>query len=144
MSIRQCSPAGGVTMSDAPPTVALSVRQPWAWLILYGGKNVENRRWATYFRGRVWLHAGKACTRAEYEAAREFAWRAARVAVPSLEELPRGGIVGRMRIVDCVRASASQWFVGPYGLLLRDVAPLAFAPAPSRGRLGFFRPTDLE
>ena len=26
-----------------PPSVALSVRQPWAWAIIHGGKDVENR-----------------------------------------------------------------------------------------------------
>ena len=36
---------------------ALSIRQPWAWLILHGGKDIENRTWATKLRGRVLIHA---------------------------------------------------------------------------------------
>ncbi|WP_409188395.1 hypothetical protein [Bradyrhizobium sp. RDM4] len=28
---------------DALPEFALSVRQPWAWAIIHGGKDVENR-----------------------------------------------------------------------------------------------------
>jgi hypothetical protein len=31
---------------------ALSVRQPWAWLIVNGYKDVENRSWTTHYRGR--------------------------------------------------------------------------------------------
>jgi len=27
--------------------LALSVRQPWAWLIVNGWKNIENREWAS-------------------------------------------------------------------------------------------------
>ena len=38
---------------------ALSVRQPWAELILRGEKQIEVRTWATNYRGWVWLHTGK-------------------------------------------------------------------------------------
>jgi hypothetical protein len=47
------------------PTVALSIRQPWAWLIVNGFKDLENRSWSTAFRGPVWIHAGKAWGRTE-------------------------------------------------------------------------------
>ena len=29
----------------------LSVRQPWAWLIVAGHKDIENRKWRTSYRG---------------------------------------------------------------------------------------------
>jgi hypothetical protein len=38
---------------------ALSIRQPWAELILRGEKQIEVRTWATNYRGWVWLHTGK-------------------------------------------------------------------------------------
>jgi len=38
---------------------ALSVRQPWAWLIAHGLKPVENREWETHYRGPVLIHASK-------------------------------------------------------------------------------------
>ena len=48
---------------SAPPTPtpqpALSVRQPWAWALLYGGKTIENRTWPTRHRGRIWIHASE-------------------------------------------------------------------------------------
>jgi len=34
-----------------PEVRALMVRQPWAWAIIYSGKDVENRRWRTSYRG---------------------------------------------------------------------------------------------
>lgn len=39
---------------------ALSIRQPWATLILRGGKDIENRVWRTKQRGTVLIHASKA------------------------------------------------------------------------------------
>ena len=51
---------------------ALSIRQPWAWLILHGGKDIENRDWATRFRGRVLIHASKGVTQDEWSDAWEF------------------------------------------------------------------------
>ena len=37
---------------------AISIKQPWSFLIASGIKDVENRTWQTKFRGRVLLHAG--------------------------------------------------------------------------------------
>ena len=35
----------------------LSIKQPWASLIVHGVKDIENRTWKTKFRGRVFIHA---------------------------------------------------------------------------------------
>lgn len=119
---------------------ALSIRQPWAWLILNAGKDIENRDWHTHVRGRVLVHAAKGMTRAEYE----DAYGAAMYIKPSiaLPELPlqRGGIVGSVEIVDCVEESTSPWFFGRYGFVLRDPKPLPFIPW--KGQLGFFDVPD--
>ena len=37
--------------------IAISIRQPWASLILKCGKDIENRSWPTKFRGRILVHA---------------------------------------------------------------------------------------
>ncbi len=42
------------------PRVALSLRQPWAWLVVSGHKDVENRVWRAAYRGPLLIHAGKA------------------------------------------------------------------------------------
>ena len=36
---------------------AISIKQPWAYLICAGIKDVENRTWPTKYRGRVYIHA---------------------------------------------------------------------------------------
>ncbi|MBB3041198.1 hypothetical protein [Nocardioides soli] len=37
---------------------ALTVQQPWAWAIVHGGKDVENRTQAWSYRGLLAIHAG--------------------------------------------------------------------------------------
>lgn len=114
---------------------ALSIRQPWAWLILSGHKTVENRNWATRFKGPVLIHAAKGMTRGEYEAAALFALQRG-VQVPAFHNLERGGLVGVAEIVGCVSASVSPWFQGPFGFVLGAVRRLPFVPCA--GALGFF------
>ena len=46
--------------------IALSIRQPWAWLIVNGYKDIENRDWKTHYRGRFYVHAGKQFDKAGY------------------------------------------------------------------------------
>lgn len=123
---------------------ALSIRQPWAWLILHAGKDIENRDWYTALRGRVLIHAGKGMTREEYECAMDLAAHYSRPVngLPSFKELERGGIVGSVEIVDCVNVSKSPWFFGRYGFVLRDPQPLLFTPY--KGQLGFFDVPDIE
>ncbi|MBT9516740.1 MAG: ASCH domain-containing protein [Methyloversatilis discipulorum] len=121
--------------------IALSIRQPWAWLILHGGKDIENRSWQTKFRGRVLIHASKGMTMAEWGAAWDFAQGSgaspkAVLAGITANTIKRGGIVGSVEIADCVADSDSPWFVGPFGFVLRDPQPMEFIPM--NGRLGFF------
>lgn len=119
---------------------ALSIRQPWAWLILHGGKDIENRDWSTNFRGRVLIHASKSCTKAEHAAAIDFlvdrGLDRLSIDFPAIDQFDRGGIVGSVEIVDCIDASDSPWFVGDFGFVLRNPQPLPFVPW--KGRLGFF------
>lgn len=119
---------------------ALSIRQPWAWLICHGGKDVENRTWQTYYRGWVLIHAGKVMSRAEYDEAMDWVVTNKGIPLgfppPSSKVFGRGGIVGVMRIVGCVQRSRSPWFVGPWGFEIADARPLPFWPC--RGALGFF------
>jgi hypothetical protein len=118
--------------------LALSIRQPWPWHILYSGKDIENRNWPTRVRGRVLIHASKGMTRDEYEDGQDPLWSRGgpTIELPPLWELPRGGIVGSVEIVDCVEVSDSAWFVGRFGFVLRDPKPQPFVPWP--GKLGFF------
>lgn len=111
---------------------ALSIRQPWAWLIAAGHKDIENRDWPTPFRGEFLVHAGKTVpSESEIEEIeREFGVRIPR------SELLYGGIVGVATITGCVSESDSPWFFGEYGFTLANARPLPFLPL--RGKLGFF------
>jgi hypothetical protein len=119
-----------------PPEIlalpCLSIRQPWAWLIVTGHKDVENREWPTKFRGRFLIHAGK---QEDMQADRAYFKCVHRVKIPSTFD--KGGIVGMATLVDCVTKSDSGWFFGTYGFVLRDAKPLPFYP--SKGALGFFK-----
>jgi hypothetical protein len=122
---------------------ALSIRQPWAWLILHAGKDIENRNWqprnpALRFRGTCLVHAGIALQPIGDEL-RAWVKRTAGVDLPRSDELPRGGIVGQVDVIDVVRASSSPWFEGQCGLVLANPKPLSFTPC--QGKLGFFRPS---
>lgn len=122
---------GLVGVPTTPRAAALSIRQPWAWLILHAGKDIENRDWPTKRRGRFLIHAAKGMTAQEYDNALDVVgW------LPEPEELLRGGIVGSAEIVDCVTVSNSPWFFGRYGFVLRNPTPLPFRPL--KGQLGFF------
>lgn len=137
------------------PIPALSIRQPWAWLIVRPDivdaderrraaeagilKLVENRDWTTPYRGRLWIHAGKTCTARDYAAAVEFVCGLdLGITVPPIDQLPRGGIVGAATLTDCVVDIDSPWFIGEIGYLLSDPWPCDFSPC--KGQLGFFIP----
>jgi len=133
---------------------ALSIRQPWAWLIVRPDitdpimratahvlKDFENRDWGNFaagraFRGPVLVHASSGMTRDEYAACELFIAGFSDILLPPARALLRGGIVGRAVIDDCVTQAPSPWFTGEYGLHLRDAEPLPFRAF--KGALGFF------
>ena len=121
---------------------ALSISQPWAWMIVHGWKDIENRQWSTRLRGRILVHASKGMTREEYQEAfclaREI--RGLVDTLPSFLAIERGGIIGSVEIWDCVTQSESPWFFGPYGFALRD--PMIITFKPFKGSLGFFDVPD--
>lgn len=116
---------------------ALSIRQPWAWLIVNGHKRLENRNWRRASRGAVLIHAGKKMHRPDYDQAARLA-EADGVTLPEFGTFERGGIVGQADIVDCINYSTSHWFFGPYAFVLENARPLPFVPCA--GKLGFFQP----
>jgi activating signal cointegrator 1 len=127
----------------------LSVRQPWCSLLLSGEKVLENRTWATPYRGRLWLHASKT-------APHEPVWRCVREdwltgpgvlgKYPSPMETPRGVILGSVDLVGCYHINRDI----PYHLMDRwdaeglfcwhMVNPVLLAePIPAYGMPGVWR-----
>lgn len=110
----------------------ISIRQPWAWLIIHAGKDIENRDWCTNFRGPVAIHASKFVpTPAEISKIET----SMKVQIRRIE-LRYGGIIGTAEITDCVSEHASPWFFGGYGFVLVRPRPVKFHPL--LGRLGIF------
>lgn len=117
--------------------IALSVRQPWASMIVWGLKTVEVRSWVTDYRGPVFVHAAKA--RDDY-AIQRF----------ELGDLPSGCLIGTVELVDVELFDSSSWDriadahlqIGPfrpglYAWHLANPKPLP-KPVPYRGGLGLF------
>ena len=127
------------------PTYALSLKQPWAALLVHGRKTIEVRKWPTTRRGRIFIHA------ARIPDERPQAWRHV---PPELEQLARqnGGIIGEADLKGCViyrsvdafcrdqsgHLNEREWFEEPYlyGFQFANAKPVAFRKYP--GWMRFF------
>ncbi len=109
---------------------ALSIRQPWIWAMLHAGKDVENRSWPTEYRGPIYLHASKVLDIDGKE------WIRNQMGIKVPGDLPRGGVVARALLVNCVKIYSSPWFFGEFGFVLREIEPVPFIPC--KGALGIF------
>jgi hypothetical protein len=118
---------------------ALSIKQPWAHLIMIGAKDVENRSRRTSFRGRFAVHVS--LKRADYDDVDVEA-------IPSdLREPVRwawernalaGRVIGTVELVDCIQDSYSIWANDNYWhWVLRDPRPYP-QPRPAKGQLGLW------
>ena len=111
----------------------ITIRQPWASLIVHGVKDVENRTWSTSYRGPLIILAGTTidCDALEH-------------AVPlSSRGLPMdtGGIIGMVDLVDCVRDHPSKWYVaGNFAWVLANPHYIGFIR--HRGQLGLTVPRE--
>ena len=120
---------------------ALSLKQPWAWLIVKGLKSVENRKWSTKYRGPLLIHASKNYDREGYF---WITQKFGNIFNPEWDKPPDftfGAIVGKVDMSDCVQAYDSPWFFGPYGFIFRDAFEF-IDPIPYKGQLGIFEVPD--
>lgn len=142
----------GTPTTDFPvvadlPKQALSVRQPWAWAIIHGGKLIENRSLGSIRAGRmdcrrIAIHAASGMKEDEYR------WGVHKLAVhgvacPTPADLPRSAIIGSVDVVEIISStddpSLRPWFgsrPGNHGLVLENPHPCA--PIPAVGALGYF------
>ena len=135
---------------------AITIRQPHAWAVVYGGKDVENRsrNIAGSFRGPVAIHAGLA--KYEQDNVSSRAHRAAHgTETPSV--IVYGAIIGVVDLVDvhwsgmeCTRADlpcheyglCSPWAMAyHFHLIFDDMRPLT-KPIPYKGALGLWTLPD--
>ena len=85
--------------------LALSVKQPWAALLVSGLKTVEVRRWRTEVRGRVLIHA------ARIPDDRPEGWARLTDEARPLAEM-RGGVIGEGSLAECKRYNDGDEFMG--------------------------------
>lgn len=114
---------------------ALSLKQPWAELILQGKKKIEIRKWNTKFRGEFLIHASK---NPDIEAMKKFGFL----------DLPCGFIVGKAKLVEVKDYENKEEFekdknlhlatseFGNFGFILEDVERIN--KIPKKGSLGFW------
>ena len=114
---------------------AITIQQPWAWAIMSGGKDIENRVWSTSYRGPLLIHAGVAY--------RSDAVMPRGVQAPDKQDLTFGAILGVVDLVDVVEKSRSRWFEGDYGSVLRNPRMLS-RPVPCKGQLRLWNPTAAQ
>lgn len=121
------------------PRLALSILNPWGWLVAVGLKQIENRDQNFTFRGKFAIHAGK---NFDSEARETLSWGGHPVTGRDLPEDPAGlpsympmmrgelsgGIIGVAEVVDVVTQSEDDWFVGRYGLVIRNARLVPFIP----------------
>lgn len=132
---------------------ALTVKQPWAALIVSGTKRVENRSWKcgeVMIGERIAIHAGLAV---DDEAMRSIEIEHLVPRRPSWDTL--GAIVGFVTVIGCVASRPElaqfylsrgeremgvrqiEWFSGPFGHVFANHDELA-RPIPCRGKLGYW------
>ena len=130
----------GGPVNGLPAVKALTLRQPWAWATIYGGKDVENRRWKTRHRGPLLIHAGvdfdpdgsasvfKTIADPDVFPRPQTAWEA------------RGAFIGLVFLGDILTDSPSRWAIpGWYNWVLEFPSPID-PPIPYRGRPGLWAP----
>jgi hypothetical protein len=111
----------------------LSIRQPWATLIVAGIKPVENRSWPTRYRGPLYIHAS---SRFDDE---PIASIEQRLRISIANGLPTGGIIGIVDLVDCVETHPSRFYArGHWAFVLANPRRVKFHAM--RGQLGLFSP----
>jgi len=73
----------------------LTIKQPWASLIMLGYKRFEFRSWKTNYRGELLIHAGQGIDKEAMKRLQKY--------IP--KDMPKGKILGKAKLVDCVKMS---------------------------------------
>ncbi len=126
------------------PEEALSIKQPWAWLICKGYKDIENRDWSTLFKGRIYVHAGQSRSamtnsNVKYYILERLSKNQTADFLIAYINMTFGAIIGEVDITDCVANSRSPWFTGKYGFTVAN--PVLYDNhIACKGKLRLFKP----
>ena len=73
---------------------ALTIKEPWASLIIEGYKKYEFRSWKTNYRGKILIHAGKDLEKENLIRFKDY----------NIDIKP-GMIIGEATLVDCIKVT---------------------------------------
>lgn len=122
----------GETTGDAR---ILTVKRPWAWGLIFGGKDIENRKQYAGYRGLLLIHAGQAADEAGIEFMRSLG-----IEPPAEAFQGAGCIIGSVQVTGCVSGSRSRWAKpGMWHIQVSDPRP-ATRLVTARGNLGLQMP----
>jgi len=117
---------------------ALTVKQPWAWAIIHGGKDIENRNQRTNYRGELYIHAGKG------EDPEAYSFPALSAVIPTDNlVLRRGEVLGTVALIGCHHSdvcgnSCSEWAEDGYWHSEFADSRAVPCPYPATGKLGLW------
>ncbi len=120
---------------------ALTIKQPWASLIIEGYKKYEFRSWKTNYRGKILIHAGLSLEKDVQERFKDYNL-----------DYQLGYIIGEAEIVDCILVDEK------FNEELRNIDPIVYGrsnhvenyawklenikkydnPIPCKGKLGLW------
>ncbi len=103
---------------------ALSIKQPWATLLVHGLKTIEIRRWSSARTGRLLIHTGSVADD------RPEGWSRVPDHLQAMAQL-RGGVLGAAQLTRCVAYRTPEAFVKDQELHLND--PSWFLPPSLHG-----------
>lgn len=122
---------------------ALSIRQPWAWFIVNGYKDIENRSWkpsAKMLGEKILIHAGvRRLTKEDFPDFLDICKDEKIKKHPkSIDDFHYGYLVGSATIGGVSRNSKSSWaFRGQYHWEIKDAKKMK--PKKQKGQLSFFK-----
>ena len=121
----------------------LSIKEPWASLIMNGTKKIKTRSWKTKYRGEIYIHASLSKTK---------------ITKPEVYELIKdmnfkcGYIICKCNLVDCIYMTdeyvndmktnhyeeyiCGHYEVGRYAWIVEDVRVIE--PIEAKGKLGLW------
>lgn len=123
-------------MDATLPILALSIRQPWAQLIVSGIKDLEYRSWTTDYRGPIFIHAASAVN----DDAEDIALETLDISRTHFRALPRGAYIG-MVMLDSVKRTPNA--PDAYTFTLSHARRFT-DPIPGMGQRGLYQPSAAE
>ncbi len=129
----------------------ISIKEPFATLIMNGYKLIETRSWKTNYRGELYIHASGKSLLKEYLNNRYI------LKLIKDMDMNYGNIICKVNLVDCVymdeeflkkikcnkqEYSLGKYELGRYAWIFKDIVPIC--PIPAKGKLNIWNYSKQE